>query len=555
MLHHASRLLTSTTVSTLPLPSVSCPLTDILHTAAARAWTRRVYFHDAARPFKKRERITQLQAEPSSSCIRRQAPAHTVQIQHRVPAPFGVHPLNPASLSEHDTSWQDPGRTFSDNYQTYFQQPYLSIDFHPIQTLSFPPLTIPTSRESLYQNLLDIITYQPASLSTLLRYHSQNFTSFRTFHSTRSFNLLISLALRHAALGTAGRLFNQMRAEEIPGNLETWKLSVRWLVRTGRGQEAWRRVTRIMKNRNWKEVIGLSFHGQKGIPLPIWLEFLGSMKRGALRKPIKKHSRRAKQGWVNSSLTYRILLEPPGIHPTNPDIARHHTLVKYFPSLTSHEYAQLHPKTVYHIVHAMIRLGNRQNALQTTRNYFSSLPRRLTHNRRRAILDIIHLHIRADSNRSSLTHHFASRRVLYSLLDMRKDIRPSPTTLFLLLGTLRTCKRCATIAWQCLRIFRRRWGSSVESSMVRRRITRFALKEGRFDISSNMIKTEQEAQTTRMAWRTQRDLLGGSSPRAFPRLLQRPYQQLFGKRGAENRRWQMLRNKIIRTEKEAGSVI
>ncbi|KAH7928552.1 hypothetical protein BV22DRAFT_1058849 [Leucogyrophana mollusca] len=547
MLYHASRLLTSTTVSAVPPLSAVSPFTDILHSAAARAWTRRAQYHDASRVVKKRP---QERSEGSSSCrAHPRPPAPT-----KAPGRFGVTSINPDSLSDYDTSWRDPGRTSSFYEADPPWHPSLSVHSRPIQTLPVPSLPIPTSRESFHQNLLDIISHQPSSLSTLLQYHSLYPPPFHSFHSTRSFNLLISLAFRHAALGTAGRLFNDMRSEGIRGDMETWKLIVRWFVRTGRWNEAWRRVMRILENKKWKEEMNISLLARKGIPLPLWLEFFGTMKRGALRRLVKRRSKRVKQGWVDSSQAYKVLHEFPGIHSTDPGSARYQTLMDHFPSLTSHEYAQLPPKAVYTIVHAMIRLGRRQDALTTTQAYLSSLPRRLAHSQRRVVRDIIHLHILVDPAKSGLSHHFASRRVLYALLDMRKDILPSPTTLFLLLGTLRTCKRCGTIAGQCLRIFRRRWGERVESGMVRRRIASLALKEGRSDIFDDMIRKEQSARSIRAGWRTQRELLGGSFPRAFPRLIKRPHRQLFGKRGIENRRWQMLTKNALRMRQRRGGV-
>ncbi|KAJ7293500.1 hypothetical protein C8J57DRAFT_1269195 [Mycena rebaudengoi] len=100
------------------------------------------------------------------------------------------------------------------------------------------------SRNSLYKNLLRLLSTPSSSsvLPTLLDYHEMH----PGLRSARSYNLLIWLAIRHAAFGTVQALLSGMTADGIAGNFETHKLKIRWFVTVGQ---------------------------PKPIPLPLWLEF------------------------------------------------------------------------------------------------------------------------------------------------------------------------------------------------------------------------------------------------------------------------------------------
>ncbi|KAG2150081.1 hypothetical protein BD769DRAFT_1343347 [Suillus cothurnatus] len=385
--------------------------------------------------------------------------------------------------------------------------------------------------------------YSHSSLNTLVNYHFSNPRDTHLLRSTRSFNFLISLALRQAAFGTAARLLNAMKAESVHPNLETWKLTVRWLVRTGRWDEALGRVERVMRREQWPEELGLRPGHQGGLPLPLWIEFFGSLKRGALRRWVKIPQQRGEPGWKSAS--FRCAVLQPSTLSGPVQIARYRSLMDMFPLVPSPEYSQLPPRAVFFIAEAMIQLGNRAKALESTSLYFQMLPRRLSRRQQHVVLDIIHLHIRAVTEKSGLARHFAQRRVISHLLSAHPGIRPSSKTLFLILASLRSCKRCGTVAMKCFKAFRTRWGPRTESSVVRRRIASLSIKEGRLDIAAVMLKSERTLYLQKQLWRTQRDITGGPSPRAFTRLLRRPTGKIFHGRGAENWKWQTLKRKLF----------
>ncbi|KAG1757655.1 hypothetical protein EDB19DRAFT_1658373 [Suillus lakei] len=500
MLHHASRLLKCSYVP----PDATSSFSAILQSAAARAWTRRAKYHGSFPPDKTRARISRKSRSDESLVRQPQTPRRG---QYVVADP--VYIPNPPS---------EPATFVSD---------------HSLTAAPIPHLPTPTSREMFYQNLLDMHNYSHSSLADA---HTH------LLRSTRSFNFLVSLALRQAAFGTAARLLNAMKAESVRPNLETWKLTVRWLVRTGRWDEALRRVERVMRREQWPEELGLRSGHQGGLPLPLWMEFFGSLKRGALRRWVKIPQRRGEPGWKSAS--FKCVVLQTSTVSGSAQLARYRSLTNMFPLAASPEYSQLPPRAVFFIAEVMIQLGNRVKALEATLLYFQSLPRRLSRRQQHAVLDIIHLHIRAVTEKPGLARHFAQRRVISQLLSAHPGIRPSSKTLFLTLASLRSCKRCGTLATKCLKAFRTRWGPHTESSVVRRRIASLSIKEGRLDIAAVMLESERTLRSQKQSWRTQRDITGGSSPRAFTRLLRRPTGKIFHGRGAENWKWQALKRKL-----------
>lgn len=528
MLHHASRLLKC---SYIP-PDATSPFSAILQSAAARAWSRRAKYHDSLLPDKKRAVMSRKSRSDESLVQQPQTPRRGQY----------VIPVDPNSISIREASWKDLARAEPVYIPNPPSESATFVSAHPFTTAPIPRLPTPTSREMFYQNLLDMHNYSHSSLTALINYHFANPRDMRLLHSTRSFNFLVSLALRQAAFGTAARLLNAMKAESVHPNLETWKLTVRWLVRTGRWDEALRRVERVMRRERWSEELGLRPGHQGVLPLPLWMEFFGSLKRGALRRWVKIPQPRGQSGWQSAKFRCVVLQTSTVSGPAQ--VARYRSLMNMFPLVASPEYSQLPPRAVFCIAEAMIQLGNRAKALESTSLYFQTLPRRLSRRQQHAMLDIIHLHIRAVTEKPGLGRHFAQRRVISHLLSAHPGIRPSPKTLFLTLASLRSCKRCGTLAMKCLKTFRTRWGPRTESSVVRRRIASLSIKEGRLDIAAVMLKSERILHLQKQSWRTQRDITGGPSPRAYTRLLRRPTRKIFHGRGAENWKWQALKRKL-----------
>lgn len=510
MLHHAARL--ASAASTIP-PVFS--LSAVLRMAAARAWARHMHstgLRERAVPSPVKLRSSRPRNEPVGAPKR----LRTCSVRH----------IDPETLSEHDITWTDPGRAPFEHYSDSSWA-----DITSSGACLGARLSIPTSPSLLYQNLVGITASHPYSLSALIDYH---FRCPRPSRSTRSYNFLVGVAMRHAAFGTVTRLLLAMREEEVPANMETWKLIVRWLVRTGRWDEAWGRVQSIVARGLHPQSNPPNSNRTHSIPLALWLELLGSQKRGALRQ--SKVPRMGPSVCHNDVFPKSTPVPLPS-HTSPLTLSRYQTLLKALPPF---DLSEIRPRTVLILVRAMIEAGQRDLALSTTASYLKCLPR-LTRSQQHATLKLVHLHMYTLPIKPGLTRHFAQRRVLAELMDTHHDIRPSPKTLFLLLGSLRGCRRCGTLAMKCLQTFRKRWGPRIEAGIVWRRISGLALKEGRMDIALGMIQTEKAARRLRRVWRLQIEILG---PRL--RLSSHRVRWHFRRLGVENRRWALLERRILR---------
>lgn len=528
MLHHASRLLSATSSTT--------SLTSILQTAAARAWTRRARVNDS-------------EVDPScphSSTGSEHLPGVTAPPKYE--QPIGVHPIDPDVLSNYDINWKDPGRVESMHYSDPPWNNKTLVAPVSLQGYSRPHFPALTSPESLYESLLRITTSRPQSASALINYH---FHCARTFRSTHSYNLLVNLAIRHAAFGTAMRLFLAMREEAIPPNMETWKLIIRWLVRTGRWHEAWRRVSSIAK-RHEDDREGMTKQSPiHSIPLPLWLELCGSQKRGALRRRDRPKMKGVVSLETYSSQSPSTLRPCPSEPSPAQAMFRSQIYVEIFRSLKSSE---LHPRAVLILTRAIIKAGRSDVASAMSSSYLKSLPSHLRPHHRQAVLRLVHLHMSTVPGKQGLSRHFAQRRVLFDFLDIHPGIRPSPVTLFLLLGSLRACRRCGTLALRCLQKFRKWWGPHIESSKVRRRVATLALKEGRLDIAENILQVEKIARRIKRGWSLQAEVLRNYFPQKSPRPFRGRPRRLHCA-GVENRRWALLEKKFLKIKERRDKIL
>ncbi|KAI6162123.1 hypothetical protein EDD17DRAFT_1437178, partial [Pisolithus thermaeus] len=197
-----------------------------------------------------------------------------------IQGPVAVRPIDPDTLSAFDTNWTDLGEADSLHCLDFPVESTPSVTSSSRENVLGPQFPAPASQKSLYQNLLRLALSSSHSIKTAMNYH---FHCPKAFRSARSYNFLINLAIRHAAFGTAMRLLLTMREELIPPNMETWKLIVRWLVRTGRWDEAQVRVSHVTRRLPGRQPETSNETYPHTIPLPLWLELFGSQKRGALR--------------------------------------------------------------------------------------------------------------------------------------------------------------------------------------------------------------------------------------------------------------------------------
>ena len=402
--------------------------------------------------------------------------------------------------------------------------------------LSEPPLLpSPKSRTSLYRNLLYLrnIHTPPTRLPALIDYHSL----YPQWQSAPSYNLLIELAIRHRAYETVRRIFIAQDVNNVPKNLETYKLEVRWFVYQGLWDDAWRHVQRLKDNGT------LSAKGNaNGIPLPIWLEFFSAPKKRRAFNSIPRvrghepdqYCGKTQERYEDLQIRQRILNDN---QPEN------------MPPL-----AQTSPFAIYCIVNLLVRANNRDRALALTKAFFESIPRYMDARTARRCLNIIHVHLISCPAKNGLPRFYESRRTLISLLKLHPSLRPNSRTLFLSLAPLHRAKRCGTIAFKILNSFKSQWGPHVEDRRVRRRVTQLALKEGRMDIVETIARSERSERRYRRR-RLLEEHVAGSLTRVPSRWhIRFPLRKVFPRNGRETHLWARLRARTrFKTRANQGS--
>jgi hypothetical protein len=444
-------------------------------------------------------------------------------------------------LAGYDQDVFDPGRT--PMHDPLIQLPHhhslTQVYVGPFVALDDPVLPFPRSRTMLYRQLMYIISHRTSatpSPAVLIAYHS-HFPTSLSLRSCRSYNLLLSLALRHASFAHVKLLLEQMHQEGIKGNLETWKLGVRWLVRTGKWDQAWRHVNGTLNG----ERPLISHYPHERAPLLVWLELFGTTKKRAFRKRTGRalqHPIDASKGEIDMHLSrYRMLMQ------------EFPALVQASQALTPLEFTNQTPRTVYLLVQMMLRTEKRDYALSMTRSYLKSLPEKMNNDRcLRKCIDLVHLHIIWRSPQWGVKAHHAARKNVVGLLALHPALRPNSTTTLLLLSSLQRAKKCATVGWKFISRFRRRWGESVVDRRVRRRIASFALKEGRLDILKALEAVERISDAARSMWTSEEAVRGRRERKNNPtrKSFMLPDRKIYPGKGAEERRWRILRQRFRR---------
>jgi hypothetical protein len=472
-----------------------------------------------------------------------------------------VVPIDPEYLSEADMCSVDPARIpdyeLKSNCASDASNISDSTRVNPesIETTAPVPLLSPISCDSLFSNLLTLISLpkSPPHLQYLLSYHSR--PPCNAFHSTRSFNVLIAYAIRHASFKTAEDLLSRMTAEGIKGNLETWKLRVRLMVRCGKWDLALRSVIRTLAQEGWQERMGIEDHGD-GMPLTIWIELMSTAKRGAFRGSIKHDiqgvdeghalERNSKEDDQREQLSkQRKLKASQALHSRRLQI-----LMTHLPSLTTTQYTHMPARVVYLTVWMMLRAGDFSDAKTMTRLYLAGLPPSLDRGIIHASRNIIHLHIPwgfSDSN--ALREHQIIRSTVEEFFALHKDIKPNARTLFLLLRSFRRANLSGTLARQAVNDFRRKWGYHTESPHVRERVAVFAIRERNIALAESELRRMIESRFQSRMYAAQTEVAGRTSRAGHLRLRLQPMSEIYKGPGIYGQRLEYLMRKVQRMRK------
>jgi hypothetical protein len=326
---------------------------------------------------------------------------------------------------------------------------------------------------SLSRRLLHIYMSSPhVSIQSLVSYHN----TFPDQRSSRSYNLLLRLAIRHSAFGAARTLIQSMRTSRVPDDQTTWKLCVRLLVREGRWSDAYNLVYNLPKP------VSRNLFISGGIPIGVWVELLGTAKRKAFRAFGR--------------------LRDPGMCT----LARYRHVIRQLPKLGISSTDTPPPQVVYASVAALLRMQEREAARQLTTRFLPLDAKRLG-------LRLLNLHVAPEPRNCSVKTYIRAFRDLQGFRALCHELVPNSTTLYLLLGHLKRVKRCGLIGHALVGSFRRRWGSSVVSPGVERRLLALAVKEKRVDLIKEWMTCVKTRRKIWWMWSLEREVVDGMVPR------------------------------------------
>jgi len=306
------------------------------------------------------------------------------------------------------------------------------------------------SRNSLLRNIrVLLLQKQGDSLVSIARYHADN----PSLQSARTYNLLLTHAIRHRYTRLVQGLSRQFRLSGLSPNWVTYKLWTRFHVQQGSAKFAFDELHRA------------SFGNLERIPSEVLVEFLSS-------PPPSRSSRR------DSSRLKLVHCEEWEIRIVNViglRVARQDFAVKNLKQPL--RYVRL-------LVAWAVRVGNITAARKLVENVLRAIPQVMSSDEEVALLDVVHqLLAHAPIGTQS---HIELRGMLSSFTGIRPSLTYKSTTLWVLLRTLRRTKNAG---WQALKLvqeWKRTWGPSIEDSLVRRRVADFSLLEGRHDIAQQM---------------------------------------------------------------------
>ncbi|KAH9982555.1 hypothetical protein BGW80DRAFT_1263804 [Lactifluus volemus] len=306
-------------------------------------------------------------------------------------------------------------------------------------------------KDSLTRRLRHFYLSSPrASIQSLVSYHNLSSDA----QSTQSYNFLLQLAIRHSAFGTAHTLLQSMRASRVPEDVTTWQLYVRLLVREGRWSDAWHVVIDPPKNPSRAPF------ASDGVPVQVWGELLGTAKRRAFRGTTQ--------------------IRDPGMN----SLERYRQVMFQLPKLGVSSRDTPPPRVVYASVAALLQMQQRGDAEQVTTQFLAMDPK-------------------------GMATFYRALRDLQGFCVVCPELKPNSTTLFLLLGHLKGVKHCGMIGHKLVRWFRRRWGNSVVSPRVERRMLALAVKEKRVNLIRRWLTCIKIRRKIRWMWNLEREVVDG----------------------------------------------
>jgi len=275
--------------------------------------------------------------------------------------------------------------------------------------------------------------------------------------------------------------------DKISQNFRTRVLEVRFLVRTGKWDSAWALVTGLTpqdvynKLRNGQPPVHTEVHAD------MWKELLCMGKRGALRR-----ARNNRWGMDEAGNKVRLppheIVNDPAVPGTEAYLRRQKLLSCINPTFGSDDKStEVRPQLVKYAVSWMLSNGRRTEAEVLVKTFLSQLPPYLREETVAQCMDIIHILL------SKNPEFNANHKLLLQLVKLHPSLKPSPTTLRLILAPLKKLTKCGIIALRVMKDFKKRWGDQIVDSSVRSKVANLAEKQGSKNIMKRMLREDKEA--------------------------------------------------------------
>ena len=317
---------------------------------------------------------------------------------------------------------------------------------------------------------------------------------FPAFQTHQSFRVLAEIAINEAKFEAVRRLWIEMDRKGIlsdwdsldDGGVSLWAVWVRWMVRQGKWIEAWKTAQRW---RTKMAKLSASELASEGLPHAIWIEFLGKAHKSVDRpSSLGSGSRRQSRLTDDGPPNVRDLVEGGDL-----GLEEHHRLLMRQPPHCNHsQITNVRPRTVYALVRARLRLGDREWSMKVIRNWFERMgseKAKADTKGNRACLRLLHLYLalafpllngqrmagsRVPKGSASVREMEAA---VNELIKLNPRVKPNSTTVLLLLRHLRPTAKCAYNGVRLVTRYKRLYGGEVDDERVRLRLASFAIKQ------------------------------------------------------------------------------
>jgi len=319
-------------------------------------------------------------------------------------------------------------------------------------------------------------------------------TCFPAFQTHQSFRVLAEIAINEAKFEAVRRLWIEMDRKGMlsdwdsldDGGVSLWAVWVRWMVRQGKWIEAWKTAQRW---RTKMAKLSASELASEGLPHAIWIEFLGKAHKTVDRPSSLGSGPRRRSHLTDDELpNVRGLVEGGDLGLEE----QHRLLMRQPPHCNRSQITNVRPRTIYALIRARLRLGDREWSMKVIRDWFERMgseTARTDTKGNRACLRLLHLYLALafplpNGQRiaeSGVPKGFASIREMEAavteLIQLNPRVKPNSTTVLLFLRHLRLTAECADNGVRLVTRYKRLYGDEVDDKRVRLRLASFAIKQ------------------------------------------------------------------------------